>query len=375
MKGRILLIRNTAPENYGGGESYQIILAKQLEKNDYQPIIVTSSNRLIEEAKKANIKTIRAPYLKKQNWSGLSNLLLPIYLLQQKKLYSWYKKLIKKYRPTAIDIQSKDEWIAATKAGRKLKVQVLWTDHIDFRTWVLQNVEKRFKNYIGKQIIKLSKIPKAIIMISDYEKKFFDRYAKTDNVVVIKNGVSDELKNYKNTKVDKKSVLYIGRLVDYKGINELIDAFEEVSKKHPEATLDIYGDGEKADEYKKKAAKNSKIVFHGYTDKPLEKIAQSSIFVLPSYYEGLSMSLLDAAMMKKRIIATNVDGNPEVLHDSAGILIPPKDSKKLAEAINKLLEDEAYGKTLAENARKNYEEEFNFEKTIKEVFIPLIEKD
>ena len=185
MKGRILLIRNTAPENYGGGESYQIILAKQLEKNDYQPIIVTSSNRLIEEANKANIKTIRAPYLKKQNWSGLSNLLLPIYLLQQKKLYSWYKKLIKEYRPTAIDIQSKDEWIAATKAGRKLKVQVLWTDHIDFRTWVLQNVEKRFKNYIGKQIIKLSKIPKAIIMISDYEKKFFDRYANTDNVVVI----------------------------------------------------------------------------------------------------------------------------------------------------------------------------------------------
>lgn len=375
MKGRILLIRNTAPENYGGGESYQITLAKQLERNDYQPIIITSSNRLIEEAEKNNIKTVRAPYIKKQNWSGLSNFLLPIYLFQQKKLYSWYKKLIKKYHPVAIDIQSKDEWIAATKAGKKLKVKVFWTDHIDFRTWVLQNVEKRFKNFIGKQIIKLSKIPKAIIMISDYEKKFFDQYKKTDNVVVIKNGVSDELTNYKNVKAEKNSILYVGRLVDYKGINELIEAFEIISKKHPEAILHIYGDGEKADDYKKKADKNSRIVFHGYTDKPLEKLAQSSIFILPSYYEGLSMSLLDAAMMKKKIIATNVDGSPEILHDNAGILIPPKDSQQLAEAINKLLEDEEYGKMLAENARKNYEQEFNFEKTVKDVFIPLIEKD
>lgn len=375
VSNKVLLIRNVMPECYGGGESYQLVLAKELIKNGYEPIIITSSTKLIEEAKKKKIEVIKAPFCRKQNWSGLSNFLLPAYLIWQKRLYSWYRQQFEKYQPVAVNIQSKDDWIAATKAGKKLGIKVLWTDHIDFRTWVLQNVEQPLKNYAGKQIIKLSTIPAAIIMISDFEKKFFEKYAKTKkNIVVMKNGVEDFRAKYAKIKEDENSVIYIGRLVDYKGINELVDAFDIVLAEVPEAKLHIYGTGEKIEEYRAKAKHNKNILIHGYANDALEKIAESAIFVLPSYYEGLSMSLLDAAMMEKKIIATNVDGNPEVIHDEAGLLVPAKNSKELASAIITLLRDKQLGNKLAKNARKNYEKEYDFEKTVKEILIPIIEK-
>ena len=373
-KKTVFLIRNVRPEFYGGGESYQLVIAEELIKNGYEPIILTSSNRLLEEAQKSKITAIRAPFNNKQNWSGLSNFLRPLYSIWQKRLCNWYKKQINIYHPVAINIQSRDDWIAATRAGQKTNTKVLWTDHIDFRTWVLQNVDVRGKNFIGKKIMSLSNIPEAIIMISDYEAKFFKKYAKNNkNIVIMKNGVKDIKEEYSTTKEDG-SIVYLGRLVDYKGINELIEAFLIVSEKEPTAILNIYGEGEKMEEYKQKAAQNERIVFHGYTDDPYQCIAKSSIFVLPSYYEGISLSLLDAAMLQKRIIATDIDGNPEVIHDNAGILIPVKNSKRLAEAMLLLLRDQKLGKELAKNARHNYEQEFNIEKNVKEILVPLLEK-
>ena len=63
----ILMIRNTHPDNFGGGEIYQLTLANELKKNNITPGIVSSSTKLLSEAKRQKIKSIRAPYLKQQN--------------------------------------------------------------------------------------------------------------------------------------------------------------------------------------------------------------------------------------------------------------------------------------------------------------------
>ena len=371
----VLLIRNVMPEYYGGGETYQLMLASELVKHGFSPIIVTSSIKLLKEAEKCGIKAISCPFMRQQNWSGWRNLTLPKYYLWQIVLKRWYKKLFKKYRPIVVNIQSRDDWLAATPVAKKMRIKTLWTDHMDFRSWVLTNVNVNYKNLIGKEILREAKSVDKIIFISDYERKSFEKTVgshKFNNLVTIKNGVIDKFDQYKKIKSKNDSFCYIGRVVNYKGIKELIEAFKEVNKKHPKTILNIYGDGKDIDYYRGLAHENNKIKFYGRTDKPLEAMAENEFFVLPSYREGLSLSLLDAVMMGKKIIASSVDGNLEVIDNKkSGLLVPARDVKELTEAMLYMLEHPEIANSMAENARRNYEDNFNLEKIFVEKMLPL----
>lgn len=373
----IFLIRNIIPDQYGGAETYQLKLAKILQSEGYNPIILSSSKKLLTDSKKQNIQSIKAPYLKNQNWSSWRNLLLPVYFIWQCRLYFWYKKIFREYQPTAVNIQSRDDWIAVTLAAKKLNIRnICWTDHIDFRTWVFQNVRQKFKNPIGKYILKLSKIPKKIIMISDFEYNFACKnifLTKPKNLIVVKNGAIDEKEQFQNIQPEFQSFCYVGRLVNYKGIQELITAFKNVSPNFPDAKLFIYGDGNKNDIsfYKDLAKGQRNIHFCGYTNNPLQAIAQAETFILPSYYEGMSLSLLDALMMQKTIITTKIDGNSEIIDDQSGILIKPKSTEDLSKAITTVLQDSNKSKQLARNGRQKFEQEFNFLNTVKQKLIPI----
>ncbi len=91
MKGTVFLIRNIEPSMYGGGETYQLILARLLSENGFEPFIVSSSRELLRVARKDGFKTIRAPYINRQIWSGWRNVLFPIYFVKIMKLRGWYK--------------------------------------------------------------------------------------------------------------------------------------------------------------------------------------------------------------------------------------------------------------------------------------------
>ena len=378
---RVFLVRNVAPELYGGGETYQLMLADELKKYGFEPYIVTASRGLLNEARKRKIDIIEAPYIDRQNWSGWRNILFPVYFIEIMKLRKWYRQVFDKYKPEMINIQSRDDWIAATVVAKKMGIKVLWTDHMDFRSWVLTNVNMWYKNWIGKWILKCAKRADKIIMISDFERRSFEKMVKPrkyKNLVTIKNGVEDEFSKYKGVECKKNSICYVGRIVKYKGTKELVEAFDVVSEKYPNVELSIYGDGEDFEKYKKMASGSKKIHFRGKTSEPLKVMAENEIFVLPSYREGLSLSLLDAAMMEKKIIASDVDGNPEVVIDKkTGLLVPAKNVEKLAEAMIYMLKNKKEAAEMAKNARKYYEENFDFEKRFKEKMLPLynIEKE
>ncbi|MBQ2623222.1 glycosyltransferase family 4 protein [Candidatus Saccharibacteria bacterium] len=375
MNKVVFLVRNVSPEKYGGGETYQLMLAEGLRGHGFKPYIVTSSLGLLREARKNGLDAIRAPYINQQNWSGWRNILFPIYCIKILKLRKWYKQVFEEYKPSTVNIQSRDDWVAATKMAKKKHIQVLWTDHMDFRSWVLTNVNVKYKNWIGKWVLYCAKKADRIIMISDYERECFERivgHRKYNNVITIKNGVRDSYNKYNGVKKIKDSVCYVGRIVDYKGIGELITAFSEVCREYPDAKLNIYGDGNDYDKYRKMVVSDKRIIFHGRTNKPLEAIAENEIFVLPSYREGLSLSLLDAAMMKKKIIASDVDGNPEiVVGGETGLLVPARNKNELSKAIIWMLAHKKEAERMARNARKHYEKNFCFESIFEEKILPL----
>ena len=175
MKNRVFLIRNVQPDYYGGGETYQLKMAEMLRGAGFEPWVVTSSVGLLDAAKKIKVRTIRAPYFEQQNYSGWRNILLPIYYVKIMWLRRWYKRIFREFRPSVVNIQSRDDWIAATSVAKRMGIKVLWTDHMDFRSWVLVNANVWYKGWIGKWVLRCARQADEIIMISDYERKWFKK--------------------------------------------------------------------------------------------------------------------------------------------------------------------------------------------------------
>lgn len=96
--------------------------------------------------------------------------------------------------------------------------------------------------------------------------------------------------------------------------------------------------------------------------KLLEYYQNATIYVLPSYYEGLPTTLLEAMSCGIPSIATDVEGSSELISDGeTGLLVPPRNPKRLAEAILRLLEAEELRQKLGDNARKHIVNNYDWE--------------
>jgi len=92
------------------------------------------------------------------------------------------------------------------------------------------------------------------------------------------------------------------------------------------------------------------------------------IFVLPSVSEGLGIALLEAMYMRLPVVASDVDGIPEIIYNEInGLLVPPKDSELLASAIEKLILDIGFSKRLGSKAREMVVKDFSAQKYTTEI--------
>ena len=101
-----------------------------------------------------------------------------------------------------------------------------------------------------------------------------------------------------------------------------------------------------------------------------EKLKNSSFYVLPSYNEGMPMSLIEGMAYKNVPISTKVGGIPRVIENGInGFIIEPGDKKKLKEILENILDDKEKEKRkqISDNARKTVEEKFNIEKNIEKL--------
>lgn len=193
-------------------------------------------------------------------------------------------------------------------------------------------------------------------------KKFINENLTKKDVKVIAqgsiNGVDTEF--FKNTKtldekelirdkfkIDKKDfvITFVGRIVKDKGINELIEAFINLSKKYNNLKLLLVGDYE---EYLNPIKNENKILIDsldsiitvGFQNDIRDFLSITDLFVLPSYREGLPNSLIEAGSFGIPLLATNINGCNEIIDDGiTGILVEKKSVKNLEEGIDKLLKD------------------------------------
>ena len=162
----------------------------------------------------------------------------------------------------------------------------------------------------------------------------------------------------------------IGRLSKQKGMEYYIQAIPIVKKTHPEAQFYIVGDGEDANDLKELAKTiNASVVFMGYRTDIQNLMSQFDIIVLSSLWEGLPLTPIEAFSVGKTIVATKVDGTPEIVkHGVNGRLIAPRDSEKLAEEICWMIEHPKEKKEMEKNAIETFNEEFSFD-TLAQAYI------
>ena len=137
--------------------------------------------------------------------------------------------------------------------------------------------------------------------------------------------------------------LFIGRLLWDKGYKEIIEAAKKIHKDHSNIEFQIIGgfDKQPSSISKKIILKDHSegiINYLGYQQETRDYMQKADCILLPSYHEGMSRVLMEAAAMAKPIIASNIPGCQEIVEDGVnGFLIKAQDSEDLYFKLNKIL--------------------------------------
>jgi glycosyltransferase involved in cell wall biosynthesis len=217
-----------------------------------------------------------------------------------------------------------------------------------------------------------------IITPSEYLKRVLIEYYKIPDarIEAVHNAVELNEANFveeKKTKPGRPLVITAGRLVSWKGIDELIELVPSLVRKYPEFMLLVVGDGPEGIRLRdlcRKLGVESHVTFTGKLshEETIAWLKNSDLFILNSRYEGLPHSVLEAMACRCPVLATGIDGTKEIIADDRnGITFAPGNRKQLEKKAMWLLEDESARKQMAERAYENVTSRFTWENTINQL--------
>ena len=161
---------------------------------------------------------------------------------------------------------------------------------------------------------------------------------------------------------DKVHFLYVGRIMKEKGIDELFTAVRSLYAERQDFVLDIVGFYE--DDYKEQVnnlVQDGISIYHGFQENPIPYYAASDCIVLPSYHEGMSNVLLEAAAIGRPLITSDIPGCREAVDPGvSGILIKVKNTDSLRDGMETFLDKTLDERILMGKAgRQKMEREFD----------------
>lgn len=194
------------------------------------------------------------------------------------------------------------------------------------------------------------------------------RYGRdlSESVKVLGNGVDTRVFTPGTAARSRSLVLYVGRLTWSKGLEDLVIAAHLILQQRRDVSFAVAGDGPA------KIFMEGLIGDMGVGDnfsmlgnlaqpKLIELYQRATVFVLPTRSEGMPTSLLEAMACELPAVASNVGGIPEILQNNLnGVTVPPGDPKAIADAVMRLLEDEATRVKMGTAARRTVEERYDW---------------
>ncbi len=214
-----------------------------------------------------------------------------------------------------------------------------------------------------------------IIAVSHAVKEDITHYPEVDEskITVIHNGVDtsffrpvdDGMREELASGYDNV-ILFLGRLIKQKGVEYLLRGMPEILQEHPSTVLLITGKGKSKPVLEKMVRKlglQENVKFTGFV--PEERLpalySASDVYVLPSLWEVLPISLLEALACGVPLVASNAGGNPEIVeHERNGYVFRMRDVDSMVRYINTLLSDKSLRRRMGAESRRIAEEKFEW---------------
>jgi glycosyltransferase involved in cell wall biosynthesis len=221
---------------------------------------------------------------------------------------------------------------------------------------------------IGRRVIRSTLGHAALVIaLSEEWRQRVLQICPTARVEVLHNAVAAPPRaRLQSRQPARPTLLFLGHLLPDKGVFDLIEAFAQVARRVPDLRLVLGGIGQ-IEALRERAAQLGvleRVELPGWLepDGKGAALASSTIFLLPSYHEGMPMALLEAMSWGLPVIATPVGGIPQVVTSEVnGLLVPPGNVAALAAAITRLLEDRALSGRLGSAARAVIERDFSLD--------------
>jgi glycosyltransferase involved in cell wall biosynthesis len=336
-------------------------LMQRLLKEGYEVTILTHTNSYVAQVEKTGLKIINI---------GSGNL-NPLKVL--KYIYNLYRGL-KKAEPDLCLTFSIRPAIWGNFITRLLKIPTITNITGVGPLFTSKNFAYRTARFIYRHA--LSKTKKVFFQNYDDMNLFIEKKFVTFPIAERIPGSGVDYKRFSPIKIADKDpnsfiFLFIGRLIKDKGIFEFVEAARIINKKYPNVIFNVIGpfwhQNLKSNTITKSDLQTW--IIEGIIDYEGEKkdvrkyIAEADCIVLPSYREGTSNILLEAASMEKPTITTNTTGCKEIVEDGiTGFLCNVKDSKDLSIKMEKMLaltpeERNAMGKKAREKIIKEYDKQ------------------
>jgi colanic acid/amylovoran biosynthesis glycosyltransferase len=178
-------------------------------------------------------------------------------------------------------------------------------------------------------------------------------------------GVDPEIFEPRHTATGRFNIACVGRMGPRKGQAVLLAATARLLQRGRGVHLSLIGDGPDRQALESEANRlniRESVTFHGWINQSRirEFLERADVFVLPSFAEGVPVCLMEAMAMEIPCIATFIAGIPELIHSGEdGILVPASDADLLAEAIEKLIDDPALCRRLAQAGRRTVMDNYN----------------
>lgn len=371
---KILLSRSASQQFIGGAELSARDITRCLTKQGHDCVLITNIRR--EDMKKGlNAGTLRYSLWPRRNSSVLDKLL---YFPRLLALFVHYFFITIFFKPDVICPQSREDQVVLTFIGKILGIPVVWRDPGDLALQLSHTPVSILQKLNRRLLMKSIKNSTAIFTLNEDDKAVLEKTIPTlgdSHISVIASDILFE--DYRITKPDTKNqssdivIGTISQLHPHKGVEFLIRAFKELSKKHPGIELQVVSNGPEKETLQELAG-SSRVTFLGHLSNISDWLSRIDIYAQPSLREGWGRTVKEARYFGKPIVASKVGGIVKQISDGkTGLLVEPGTVDELKAALERLLRDPALQKRLAAAARKDALHEGDWNKTVSDKIVPL----
>jgi len=229
------------------------------------------------------------------------------------------------------------------------------------------------KFFLARRNALLRRADRFVCLSGEMRDEFVAAGVPADHIVTIPNGVDTE--RFRPASPGERSalrrqlsvpdgpvVIYTGRLVRYKGLPELLEAWRVIAVEHPEACLVLVGeeggDQQACEEELRQGVETHSLTasvrFTGAVDNVEDWLRAADIFAFPTHDEAFGLSLVEAMACGLAVVSTRVGGLADIVRDDENaVAVPPASPARLAQALRSLLDDPGYRERLGSAAREH----------------------